>query len=287
MDQGMEQRRQSCKTEKLGTVMKYLIFMVFACGVVAGSAYYLKQTKGRVASLAAPASSDNGSAAEPCIARDVAHSATASDESIKPLATAEVSPSPGPLDKAAIGQSVEVLVSNQASYQQKRAIWQQLRDHGCLDQAIAGLEQLRTNNPSSPEYAAVLGHAYLQKCAIISDMREQGILAMQADKLFDAALRLDPSNWEARFTKAVALSYWPASMGKSEEVIEHFTTLIEQQEVQPSQPQFGESYLWLGEQYEKAGRTEDARAVWQRGAALFPDFQQLKNKLTSASAHKG
>jgi tetratricopeptide (TPR) repeat protein len=190
-------------------------------------------------------------------------------------------PVSAPLDKIALEQAVDLLVSSQASYEQKRATWKQLRERGCLDQAIAELEQRRADNPASPDYAAVLGHAYLQKCGTISDVREQGILALQADKLFDTALSLDPANWEARFTKAVALSYWPASMGKGDEVIQHFTTLIEQQDNQPQQPQFAEPYLWLGDQYQKAGRADDARSVWERGSGLFPSNQQFKNKLAS------
>src|SRR6185437_7362953 len=188
------------------------------------------------------------------------------------------------LDKIALNQAVDLLTSNQAAYDQKRATWKQLRERGCLDQAIAELERRRADNPASPEDAAVLGHAYLQKCGTISDVREQGILAMQADKLFDTALSLDPANWEARFTKAVGLSYWPASMGKSDEVVQLFSTLVQQQESQPPQPQFAEPYVWLGDQYQKAGRADDASSVWQRGSGLFPANQELKNKLAALSS---
>ncbi|HLH53320.1 MAG TPA: tetratricopeptide repeat protein, partial [Verrucomicrobiae bacterium] len=107
------------------------------------------------------------------------------------------------------------------------------------------------------------------------------ILAMQADKLFDKALSIDPQNWEARFSKAVAMSYWPPAMGKTDEVIQHFTTLIQQQETQTPQPQFAETYAWLGDQYEKSGRNDEAHAVWARGAALFPGNQKLAGKLAS------
>jgi cytochrome c-type biogenesis protein CcmH/NrfG len=112
-------------------------------------------------------------------------------------------------------------------------------------------------------------------------VREQGILAMQADKLFDSALSLDSSNWEARFIKAVAMSYWPPMLNKGDEVIQHFQTLIQQQETQAQQPHFAETYAWLGDQYQKAGRADDARAVWQRGAVLFPADEKLRTKLAS------
>ena len=153
---------------------------------------------------------------------------------------------------------------------------------GKLDQAIAELEQRTANDPRSAENPAALGHAYLQKCGTIQDVREQGILAMQADKMFDTALGLDASNWDARFMKAMAMSYWPPMLNKGDEVIQHFQTLIQQQETQTPQPQFAETYAWLGDQYQKAGRADDAKATWQRGATLFPADEKLRTKLASA-----
>ncbi|HUI05593.1 MAG TPA: hypothetical protein VL486_01160 [Verrucomicrobiae bacterium] len=35
----------------------------------------------------------------------------------------------------------------------------------------------------------------------------------------------------------------------------------------------------LGEQYQKAGYTDDARQIWQRGATLFPNNNTLREKL--------
>ena len=185
------------------------------------------------------------------------------------------------LDAAFLNQAVDLLVSTQATRQQKRDTWKQLRESGKLDQVITALEQRTTNDPRTAEYPAALGQAYLQKCGTIKDVREQGILAMQADKLFDTALTLDSSNWEARFTKAVGMSYWPPVLNKGDEVVQNLETLIQQQETQAPQPHFAETYAWLGDQYQKSGRTDDARAVWQRGATLFPADEKLREKLAS------
>jgi tetratricopeptide (TPR) repeat protein len=186
------------------------------------------------------------------------------------------------IEASSLSRTVDVLVSPQASHQQKQEAWKYLGEAGKLDQAIAELEKRTTNDPSNAECPAALGHAYLHKCGTIQDVREQGILAMQADKLFDTALNLDSSNWEARFMKAVAMSYWPPMLNKGDEVIQHFQTLVQQQEAQTPQPQFAETYAWLGDQYQKAGRSDDARTVWQRGAALFPADEKLRTKLASA-----
>jgi cytochrome c-type biogenesis protein CcmH/NrfG len=181
-----------------------------------------------------------------------------------------------------LSQLVDTLVSPRASYEQKRASWKQLRDSGKLDQAIGDLEQRMAADPRAAEYPAALGQAYLQKCGVIHDVREQGILAMQADKVFDTALNLDPANWEARYMKAVALSYWPATMNKGPEIIDHFQTLVQQQEAQPPQPQFSETYVRLGDQYAKAGQTDQAQTTWERGLRLFPQNEDLKKKLGTA-----
>jgi hypothetical protein len=46
------------------------------------------------------------------------------------------------------------------------------------------------------------------------DYNEIGILAMQANQSFNAALQIDPQNWEAQFVKASALSGWPVELKK-------------------------------------------------------------------------
>jgi len=181
-----------------------------------------------------------------------------------------------------LDQAIETLVSAQAGFELKQAAWQHLKATGKLDEAISELEQRKANDPGRAEYAAALGQAYLKKCALMEDVREQAMLAMKADQTLEAALSLDPSNWEARYAKAVGMSYWPAQLNKQQEVIEQFQTLIQQQEGQPQQPQFARSYAWLGDQYQKAGYADYAVQVWQRGATLFPNNEELKGKLASA-----
>ncbi len=183
-------------------------------------------------------------------------------------------------------QAVSKLVSSQASFEQKQTAWKQLKDSGKLDQAITDLEQQATANPNSAEYPAALGQACLQKAGTLTDIREQGILGLKADQSFDAALNLDPSNWEAGFWKAAAMSYWPPQLGKGKEVIERFVSLVNLQETQATQPQFAQTYVLLGEQYQKQGYPEYARQTWQRGATLFPNDSTLAQKLTQPATEQ-
>jgi tetratricopeptide (TPR) repeat protein len=106
-----------------------------------------------------------------------------------------------------------------------------------------------------------------------------GMLGMQADQNFDAALELDPANWEAQFFKAAAMSYWPLELNKGEEVVQRFARLIDQQEALLPEPQFAQTYVLLGDQYQKMGQPDYAVATWQIGAQRYPGDTTLQQKL--------
>jgi hypothetical protein len=184
--------------------------------------------------------------------------------------------------KIAVDQAVETILAPHSSFEQKQAAWSQLRQSGRLDQAINQLEERAAEDKRSPEIPASLGQAYLQKAGSIQDIREQGILGMKADQSFDLALNLDPENWEARFWKATAMSYWPPQLGKGKEVIEHLVELVRQQEQLPPKPEFAQVYALLGDQYQKQGYADYATQAWKRGLALFPNDQGLTGKLAES-----
>lgn len=178
-------------------------------------------------------------------------------------------------------QAVDQLISNQTDFHQKYITWIKLRDEGRLPQVITELEQRATNNPTSAAYPAALGQAYIHQISATKDTRQYAVLGLKADQSFDAALEIDPANWDARFFKALAMSYWPAEMNKGDDVIKRFTQLIEDQEAQTAQPHFAQSYVWLGEQYLKSGRADYADQVWRRGAVLFPSEPMIQQRLAA------
>jgi tetratricopeptide (TPR) repeat protein len=274
---------------KTKVTMKRTLLAVIGVGVLVGLGFCVIRPQTRTESPAEPVAETAAVSVAP-EPQDVEPVAARLEQPAEPVrtpnarepASASVTSLAKPgLDAMFLSRTIDLLVSAQASYQQKQEAWKQLRDAGKLDQAIAELEERVASDPRVAEYAAALGEAYLKKCGTIHDVREQGILALQADKVFDTALSIDPSNWDAQFTKAVAMSYWPATLNKGEEVIQHFLTLIQQQEAETPQPQFAGTYAWLGDQYQKAGRSDDARAIWQRGAALFPADEKLRSRLTA------
>lgn len=220
------------------------------------------------------------------------------------MAVESTTPSEGPVDSrpvpaappAATGTSpataaeatpfsrtLAALVSAQTGFQERQALWKQLRESGELDQAIAMLKEGMAGHPDDPAFPAALGEAEINKIREIKenkgDFNSIAILGLQADQNFDTALKLDPSQWEAQYYKAASLANWPAEMNKGPEVIQRLSNLIDQQEAMPSQPQFALTYLVLGEQYQKTGQPDYALQTWKLGAARFPDNAALQKKI--------
>src|SRR5665213_745765 len=176
-------------------------------------------------------------------------------------------------------RAIDALLSPRTSYQDKQTTWKQLQDAGGLDQTIAALKAGMAKHPDNAAYPAELGVAYINKLRAVNAGGNSAILAMQADQSFDAALKLDPSNWEAQYYKAASLSHWPPEMNKGPEVIERLSSLIDQQEAMPPQPQFAQIYILLGEQYQKAGNPGQAMQTWKLGASQFPNDAELQKKI--------
>jgi hypothetical protein len=273
--------------------MKRLILAVVSVGVIGGTALYLNPQKTAPVSPAEPMAeaAPRRKMEDTQSVKDIAMqqtepqvSAAASDSNQPPLASQvlnEVKPdnSTNSTPPTAFRQAIDILVSPQTSFQQRQAAWKQLRDAGELDQALASLKQGVANNPTSAEYPTDLGEAYVYKLQTIRDFHEVSILALQADQSFNTALGLDPANWEAQFFKAAALSRWPAEMNKGPEVIQQFSSLIDQQEAMPPQPQFAQTYVLLGDQYKRTGQRDYAVQTWRLGLAKFPGDSTLQGRI--------
>jgi len=203
---------------------------------------------------------------------------------------AAIAPPPKPDDAAmALAAAIDSLTSPQSSFSQKQSVWEQLRKKGRLDEVIAALKQVATDNPNDATVAIALGEAEINQQRNVfesgGDFNQLALLALQADQNFNAALALDPTNWEAQFEKAAALSHWPASMNKGPEVIQQLSALVTQQESKAPQPEFAQTYLVLGEQYQAAGQADKAAAIWQQGLAQFPLNTTLRQELAHGATH--
>lgn len=188
----------------------------------------------------------------------------------------------------ALHKTVDALLDPHITAQKKHDLFQQLAKSGQLEAAIAELKQRALDNPTDPEIPTTLGEAQLNQLRVMkdagADINDIGILAMQADQSFNAALKIDPSNWEAQFVKSASMTYWPADPTRDAQVVQTLSGLIDRQETMPSQPEFAGTYLMLGNEYQKIGQPDKAQATWQLGLQNFPNNTELQQKLAGLPA---
>jgi tetratricopeptide (TPR) repeat protein len=182
----------------------------------------------------------------------------------------------------AINKAVEALLSAKSGLE-KHNLFQQLIKSGQIDAVIAELQQRASQNPNDPEIPTTLGEALLNKVRSIhdsgGDTDQMGILAMQADQSFNAALKIDPQNYEAQLVKSISMTYWPADPTRDATTVQTLAGLIDRQETMPSQPDFAQPYIYLGNEYQKLGQTDKAQATWQLGLQKFPNDPTLQQKV--------
>jgi tetratricopeptide (TPR) repeat protein len=158
-------------------------------------------------------------------------------------------------------------------------VWKEINDAGLTDEAIALLEENVARDPTNPDAHVALAGGYLGKTMNTANDMEKGLYAMKADKVLDDALELDAWHWDARFTKAVSLTFYPPVMGKQGEAIKHFEILLDQQKGQPARPGFSQTYLYLGNLHQQMGDHDKASQIWKEGLTLFPDDGELAKQL--------
>ena len=171
------------------------------------------------------------------------------------------------------------------SEEQTEALWKAASEAGQFDALLALFEEHAKANPQSADAQLDLGMAYLQKLFKAGNGPEQGTWAIKADQSFDAALAVDDHHWDARFAKAMSLSFWPPVFGKQTEAIKHFETLIEQQANIPSAPNHAQTWLLLGNMYQQLGKADQALETWQKGLALFPQNAELAQQISNGQGN--
>ena len=263
---------------------KSILIFVVLCGATAGALVVLNRQKASspvpVAEATEPAQPEKAVVTKPesAAANPVKASEPVKISAATPAASeARKDDSTNPIRKA-----VDALLSARNAAE-KHDLFQQLIKSGQMDQAMAELQQRMADQPDNAQLPTTLGEAQLNKVRAIKeaggDVNDMGILAMQADKNFNAALKIDPQNWEANFVKASTQFYWPADAARDNDAVQRLTSLIDQQETMTPNPVFVQTYLALGNQYQKIGQPEKALATWQLGLVKFPSDPALLKKI--------
>ncbi len=160
------------------------------------------------------------------------------------------------------------------NYWDNSAAWKKAFESGHIDEIVAKFEAAAKANPNDVKVQMQLANAYM---ANLQMDQSKWQLSMKADKVFDTVLELEPTHWEARFTKAVSYTFYPDFLGKKKDAIKNFETLVEQQESQPVQAHQAQTYLYLGNLLE-ARDPAKAKEMWARGARRHPDNAELVKK---------
>ncbi|MBK6938619.1 MAG: hypothetical protein IPH13_00220 [Planctomycetes bacterium] len=186
----------------------------------------------------------------------------------------------GAMTEAELAGVIGELIGSGTDWDTKEALWAKIKAAGQLDAAIAQIEELVGDDPENADLQTDLGGAYLQKLFTVTEDPQKGVWALKADSAYDAALKVNPQHWTARFSKATSLAFWPPIFGKQGEAISNFETLVTQQEASgTSKPEYAQTYVFLGNLYELQGKTDKAKEIWNKGAGKFPGSAELKGKV--------
>lgn len=151
--------------------------------------------------------------------------------------------------------------------------------------AIAGLKAALADDPNNPDLQVALATAYVAELVNATPPGpQQGRVWMKAQAAYDAALKLEPEHWQARFGKAFGTSQIPDFLGQRPEAIRQFEELKSIQERRTPAPGHEETYFHLGSLYKDAGNIERAQQVWREGLARFPEEESLREALQASGA---
>lgn len=141
--------------------------------------------------------------------------------------------------------------------------------------ADSGLEHTAT-----VRLARVIGECRIPVASFFSKPR----LARQAEGMLTRLLASDSTSWEGRYTLALLYYHAPSFVGKTDDAIRQFETLLAQQGASAAFAEQAAPYAYLGDLYERTGRKAQAVSLWRRAITLFPGDTALKRRLVGAGS---
>ncbi len=106
-------------------------------------------------------------------------------------------------------------------------------------------------------------------------------------ELLDRVIEIDPNHWMARYVLASIAYRSPAFLGRGKRAAQEFDYLLRLQGDRSDNPMFARVFELRGTQLDRDGQADSARAIWTRGAKLFPSdsaLQAIVSRLGTAPA---
>ena len=182
-------------------------------------------------------------------------------------------------------EAVQKLIGQEMTHDASNALFGWLsRDKDKIVAAVAALQEAVRLRPSDAELQVAYATALVaQLTNLTTQGPQQSILWQKASNAYDAALKVKPEHWQARFGKAFGISMAPEFLGLKPVAIKQFEELREIQSRQAPAKHHVQTYLRLGTLYKDMGNADKAREVWDNGLRLFPDSAVLKGALEAST----
>ena len=158
------------------------------------------------------------------------------------------------------------------------AIWAAAAKAGTTEDLLELYREAVEQDPNSVEANYNLAKAALD-AAQADPNHSNGVWWRESDDQLGRVLELDEGFADARYDKALNLSFWPSAFGRQPEAIRHFEQLVGDGN-RLSEGRHRQSFLWLGNLYAQNGRIDDALATYRSGLGQYPDDASLLAKLT-------
>jgi tetratricopeptide (TPR) repeat protein len=184
-----------------------------------------------------------------------------------------------PADSTAGGERVQALAAVRTCTQLVAAgQLPRARTAGMHAEALLGRYLRR--QPRDAEALVALARTLSQCLLPSAEFMEQGEISERAIELLDRALEIEPPHWTGRFALASILFRSPPFLGRGARAARELDSLLDLQGGRSDNPLYARVYELRGALYTRDGQADSARAVWTRGAALFPSDSALTRPIS-------
>ena len=160
-------------------------------------------------------------------------------------------------------------------------------EHSRHGRSIRFFQELVEHDPEDVWARIELSVAYVDKiptCGGIAAIVCKGTLARRSLDQLDEVIENHTDLWEAFYARGMNHLHWPRALRHSADAVLDFSRSLEIQQAEQrasgrSKPYYERTYILLGDAQAKNRSYEKARRVWRDGLALFPQSNDLQERL--------